>query len=88
MCVSALPIQRATYPAARSAPRAGLPIPVTSSNDVDMAARQSILDAGGKIVELDDAQRQAWVDAMKPVYDKFITDARLKDLVKKVQDTQ
>ncbi|WP_299840354.1 DctP family TRAP transporter solute-binding subunit [uncultured Paracoccus sp.] len=40
-------------------------------NDVDMAARQSILDAGGKIVELDDAQRQAWVDAMKPVWAQF-----------------
>ncbi|AUH64013.1 DctP family TRAP transporter solute-binding subunit [Paracoccus zhejiangensis] len=40
-------------------------------NDVDMAARQSILDAGGKIVELDDAQRQAWVDAMKPVWSQF-----------------
>jgi hypothetical protein len=25
---------------------------------------------------------------MKPVYDKFITDAKLKDLVKRVQDTK
>ena len=38
---------------------------------VDMDARQAILDAGGKIVELNDAQRQAWVDAMKPVWDQF-----------------
>ncbi|MGJ5618911.1 DctP family TRAP transporter solute-binding subunit [Sulfitobacter sp. MF3-043] len=41
---------------------------------VDMDARQAILDAGGKIVELDDAQRQAWVDAMKPVWDQFVGD--------------
>ena len=41
---------------------------------VDMDARQAILDAGGKIVELNDAQRQAWVDAMKPVWDQFVGD--------------
>ncbi|TRW98161.1 DctP family TRAP transporter solute-binding subunit [Paracoccus sp. M683] len=40
-------------------------------NDVDSEARQAILDAGGKIVELDDTQRQAWVDAMRPVWDQF-----------------
>lgn len=40
-------------------------------NDVDAEARQAILDAGSAIVELDDAQRQAWVDVMKPVWDQF-----------------
>ena len=40
-------------------------------NDVDLEARQAIQDAGGKIVELDEAQRQAWVDAMKPVWEQF-----------------
>jgi C4-dicarboxylate-binding protein DctP len=40
-------------------------------NDVDQAARQSILDAGGVIRELTDDQRAQWVDAMKPVWDKF-----------------
>ncbi|WP_347310317.1 DctP family TRAP transporter solute-binding subunit [Defluviimonas sp. SAOS-178_SWC] len=39
---------------------------------VDADARQAILDAGGVIRELDDAQRQAWVEAMKPVWDKFV----------------
>ena len=40
-------------------------------NDVDAEARQAILDAGSKIVELDDSQRQAWVDVMRPVWDQF-----------------
>ena len=41
-------------------------------NQVDAEARQAILDAGGEIRELDDAQRQIWVDAMKPVWDQFV----------------
>jgi len=40
---------------------------------------------GAEIIEVDKAPFQA---AMKPVYDKFITDAKLKDLVKRVQDTK
>lgn len=41
---------------------------------VNVAARQSVLDAGGIIIELDDAQRQAWVDAMMPVWAQFSGD--------------
>ncbi len=44
------------------------------STTVDDAARQSILDAGGTIRVLTDAQRQEWVDAMKPVWAKFAGD--------------
>ncbi|MCS4294895.1 tripartite ATP-independent transporter DctP family solute receptor [Comamonas sp. BIGb0152] len=40
--------------------------------------------AGAEIIEVDKAPFQA---AMRPVYDKFITDAKLKDLVKRAQDT-
>ena len=40
---------------------------------------------GAEIIEIDKAPFQA---AMKPVYDKFITDAKLKDMVKRVQDTK
>ncbi|TYB82998.1 DctP family TRAP transporter solute-binding subunit [Maritimibacter fusiformis] len=42
--------------------------------EVDNAARQAILDAGGVIRELTDEQRQAWVDAMKPVWSQFEAD--------------
>ena len=41
---------------------------------VDADARQAVLNAGGVIRELDDAQRQAWVDAMRPVWAKFVGD--------------
>lgn len=39
--------------------------------EVDMEARQAILDAGGSIVELTPEQRQAWVDVMMPVWTQF-----------------
>lgn len=41
--------------------------------------------AGAQIIEVDKPSFQA---AMKPVYDKFISDARLKDLIKRIQDTK
>lgn len=43
-------------------------------NEVEMASRQSILDAGGVIRELTPEQRQEWVDAMKPVWSEFVAD--------------
>ena len=41
---------------------------------VEAKNRQNILDAGGTIRELTPEQRQAWVDAMKPVWGKFVAD--------------
>ncbi len=41
---------------------------------VNEAAKASITDAGGIIRELNPEQRQAWVDAMKPVWDQFAGD--------------
>ena len=40
---------------------------------------------GAQIIEVDKTAFQA---AMKPVYDKFITEPKLKDLVKRIQDTK
>ncbi len=42
--------------------------------------RQNIIDAGATIRELTPEQRKAWVDAMKPVWDKFEGDIG-KDLI-------
>ncbi|MGV6848144.1 MAG: DctP family TRAP transporter solute-binding subunit [Marinibacterium sp.] len=41
---------------------------------VNEAAKQAILDAGGVIRELTPEQREEWVTAMKPVWDKFSGD--------------
>jgi len=38
---------------------------------VNEASKASIIEAGGEIRELTAEQRQAWVDAMRPVWDKF-----------------
>ena len=58
---------------------------VTKSANADVAAkeaacRKGILDAGGTIRELTPDQRKAWVDVMKPVWDKFEGDIG-KDLI-------
>ena len=37
-------------------------------------AKQAIIDAGGVVRSLTAEQRQAWVDAMKPVWAQFIGD--------------
>jgi C4-dicarboxylate-binding protein DctP len=41
---------------------------------VNATARQSILDAGGVVRELDADQRQEWVNVMMPVWDQFKED--------------
>jgi C4-dicarboxylate-binding protein DctP len=42
--------------------------------EVDAEARAAVLAAGGVIRELDAAQRQAWVEAMMPVWGQFVAD--------------
>jgi C4-dicarboxylate-binding protein DctP len=44
------------------------------STKVNLANRQKIIDAGGTVRTLTDEQRQAWVEAMKPVWKKFEED--------------
>ncbi|MDF1853846.1 DctP family TRAP transporter solute-binding subunit [Pseudooceanicola sp.] len=44
------------------------------STAVNEAAKQSIIAAGGVVRALSAEQRQAWVDTMRPVWDKFLTD--------------
>ncbi len=41
---------------------------------IEEASKQRLVEAGVEIRELTDEQRQAWVDAMKPVWDKYADD--------------
>ncbi len=47
---------------------------------VNEAAKQSILDEGGVIRQLTPEQRQAWVDAMRPVWDQFEGDVGAENI--------
>jgi len=44
------------------------------SSKVNAEAKQSIVDAGGEVRQLNAEQRQAWVEAMKPVWEQFAGD--------------
>ncbi len=46
----------------------------SESFKVNEAAKQSIIDAGGVVRQLDAEQRAAWVAAMKPVWEQFVGD--------------
>ncbi len=54
--------------------------------DKESNCRQQIIDAGGKVRELSSEQRQQWVDAMKPVWDKFRDDIG-QDLIDAAKST-
>ncbi|MBM7070260.1 DctP family TRAP transporter solute-binding subunit [Actibacterium sp. 188UL27-1] len=43
----------------------------SESTKVNEEAKQAIIDAGGEVRTLDDAQRAAWLEAMKPVWEQF-----------------
>jgi len=53
-------------------------------DEKERASREIVVKGGAQIIEVD---KKSFQDAMKPVYDKFITDAKLKDMVAKVQAT-
>jgi tripartite ATP-independent transporter DctP family solute receptor len=48
-------------------------------------SRKKVETGGAQVVEVD---KKSFADAMQPVYDKFITDPKLKDLVQRVKATQ
>lgn len=52
----------------------------------EVQSRKTVEAAGSQTVII--PNRQEFVDAMKPVYDKFVTTPKLKDLVKRIQDTK
>lgn len=51
--------------------------------DAREKASEEKVRAGGAVVNK--VEKQPFIDAMKPVYDRFVTDSKLKDLVAKIQ---
>jgi tripartite ATP-independent transporter DctP family solute receptor len=51
----------------------------------EVKSRQVVEAAGTKVNELD---KQPFIDAMKPVYEKYVTTPELKDLVARIQATE
>jgi tripartite ATP-independent transporter DctP family solute receptor len=54
-------------------------------DEKEKASRALVEKGGAQIVEVD---KKSFSDAMKPVYDKFITEPKLKDMIKRAQDTK
>jgi len=54
-------------------------------DEKEQKSRDVVVKGGAQVIEVD---KKSFQDAMKPVYDKFIVDAKLKDMVRRVQDTQ
>ena len=50
------------------------------------AKSRKIVEGGGS--QIITVQKKPFQDAMKPVYDKFITDPALKDMIKRIQAVQ
>ncbi len=54
-------------------------------DEKEKKSRDLVLKAGAQEIQVD---KKSFQDAMKPVYDKFITDPKLKDMLVKVQATK
>ncbi len=69
----------------RDAAKASVPYMRKLWDEKELASRKKVEEGGAQVVEVD---KKSFQDAMKPVYDKFITDPKLKEMVVKVQATQ
>jgi tripartite ATP-independent transporter DctP family solute receptor len=69
----------------RDAAKASVPYMRKLWDEKELASRKKVEEGGAQVVEVD---KKSFSDAMKPVYDKFITDPKMKDMVQKVQATQ
>ena len=71
--------------AIRAAAKASVPIMRTLWDEREASALKTVQAGGAQLVDVDKATFQA---AMKPVYARFLTDPKLQDLVRRIQDTQ
>jgi tripartite ATP-independent transporter DctP family solute receptor len=70
----------------RTAARESVPQMRKLWDEREAKARQTVEAGGAEVIQLED--RQAWVDAMQPVYAEFAATPELQALVQQVQATQ
>jgi tripartite ATP-independent transporter DctP family solute receptor len=70
----------------RKAAKASVPFMRNLWDEREIRSRKYVESAGTKVITI--ANRQEFIDAMKPVYAKFANTPRLQELVKRVQDTK
>jgi tripartite ATP-independent transporter DctP family solute receptor len=66
----------------RDAAKASVPYMRKLWDEKEAQSRAVVEKGGAQVIEVD---KKSFQDAMKPVYDKFITDPKMKDLVSKIQ---
>jgi len=54
-------------------------------DEKEAKSKAAVIAGGAQVIEVD---KKSFQDVMGPVYDKFITTPKLKELVKRVQDTK
>lgn len=54
--------------------------------DAQVEKSRMAVEAGGS--QITNPDKQPFIDAMKPVYEKYVTDPKLQDLVKRIQATE
>lgn len=70
----------------RKAAKESVPVMRKLWDEREQASRKTVEAAGVQVVTI--ANKQEFVDAMKPVYQKFAGDEKLQSLVKRIQDTK
>ena len=74
--------------AIRKAAKDSVPFFTKLWTERENTSRKVVLDAGTKIVEAKDIDHASFVQAAKPVWDKYATTPALKGLVQKILDTK
>ncbi|MCQ0986161.1 TRAP transporter substrate-binding protein [Jiella sp. LLJ827] len=72
--------------AVRESAKASVPIMREAWNEQERKSEEKIVEAGVEVVK--DIDKQPFIDAMGPVYDKYVTSDKLKDMVKRIQETE
>ena len=70
----------------RAAAKESVPYMRELWDEQEAKSRQTV-EAGGATI-ITDIDRQGFIDAAKPVYDKFAADPKLQDLIKQIQATE